>query len=74
MSSSIIIGAQWFFLLYFIILTVVYLLLNVAALRGLWRYMQWHSCDHFPQTYSGLAPPVSILVPAYNSAAWQQAK
>lgn len=69
MSSSIIIGAQWFFLLYFIILTVVYLLLNVAALRGLWRYMQWHSCDHLPQTYSGLAPPVSILVPAYNEEA-----
>lgn len=69
MLAEIIYVAQWFFLCYFIVITSIYSLLNIVAMVGLRRYMQWHRSDYFRQTYTGIERPVSVLVPAYNEEA-----
>lgn len=57
------------FLLYFIAINSGYLLLDLLALGTLRRYGARHVLDSLPRTYSGLEPPVSLLVPAYNEEA-----
>ena len=64
-----IIAAQYFFLLYFIGINSGYLALNLLALPALKRYLDAHSLDDLPRSYTGFDPPVSILVPAYNEEA-----
>jgi cellulose synthase/poly-beta-1,6-N-acetylglucosamine synthase-like glycosyltransferase len=59
----------WFVLCYFIMLNGGYLLLNLMSLRALHRRGQEQFLDKVPRAYSGLEPPVSILVPAYNEEA-----
>ncbi|TFV92759.1 glycosyltransferase family 2 protein [Oxalobacteraceae bacterium OM1] len=59
----------WFVLCYFIALNGSYLVLNFLSLRTLHRKGQEQFLDELPQAYSGLEPPVSILVPAYNEEA-----
>jgi cellulose synthase/poly-beta-1,6-N-acetylglucosamine synthase-like glycosyltransferase len=59
----------WFVLCYFILLNGGYLLLNLLSLRTLHRRGQEQFLDEVPRAYSGLEPPVSILVPAYNEEA-----
>jgi cellulose synthase/poly-beta-1,6-N-acetylglucosamine synthase-like glycosyltransferase len=59
----------WFVLCYFILLNGGYLALNFLSLRTLHRKGQEEVLDDLPRAYSGLEPPVSILVPAYNEAA-----
>ncbi len=54
------------FILYFIAINVGYLLLNLIALATMKRYLDQHSLDQLPRPYSGLEPPISLLVPAYN--------
>jgi cellulose synthase/poly-beta-1,6-N-acetylglucosamine synthase-like glycosyltransferase len=62
-------AGQWFFLLYFIAINGGYLALNVLSLGSLRRHLDAHSLDDLPRAYSGLEPPVSILVPAHNEEA-----
>lgn len=69
MSPEVIYVAQWFFLLYFIAIAVLYLLLDAVAIISLRRYMAWRRSDYFPQTYSSMERPVSMLVPSYNEQA-----
>jgi cellulose synthase/poly-beta-1,6-N-acetylglucosamine synthase-like glycosyltransferase len=59
----------WFVLCYFVLLNGGYLLLNLMSLRSLHRKGQEEVLDDLPRAYSGLEPPVSILVPAYNEEA-----
>jgi len=59
----------WFVLGYFILLNGGYLILNLLSLRTLHRKGQEEMLDDLPRAYSGLEPPVSILVPAYNEEA-----
>ncbi|MCG2583960.1 glycosyltransferase [Massilia sp. TS11] len=59
----------WFILLYFILLNCSYLLLNLVSIVSLRRRAQEAVLDDLPQVYSGLEPPISILVPAYNEEA-----
>lgn len=59
----------WFVFCYFIALNVGYLTLNGFALRALRRKGQEMFMAELPRAYSGLEPPVSILVPAYNEEA-----
>lgn len=67
--QELIIISQWFFLLYFVALHGSYLLLNLISFLKLSQYTQERSLDDLPQVYTGLEPPISILVPAYNEAA-----
>ena len=60
---------QWFFLGYFVALNLGYILLNLLSIGALRRYMENTSVDRLSQVFSGLEPPVSLLVPAYNEAA-----
>lgn len=62
-------AVQVFFLLYFIGLNSVYILLNLVAISTLKRYVDQHSLDDLPRPYSGLEPPISLLVPAHNEEA-----
>jgi cellulose synthase/poly-beta-1,6-N-acetylglucosamine synthase-like glycosyltransferase len=59
----------WFVLLYFILLNGSYLLMNLVAIVSLRRRGQETILDGLPQIYSGLEPPISILVPAFNEEA-----
>jgi cellulose synthase/poly-beta-1,6-N-acetylglucosamine synthase-like glycosyltransferase len=59
----------WFVLGYFVLLNGGYLLLNLLSLRTLHRKGQEEMLDDLPRAWSGLEPPVSILVPAYNEEA-----
>lgn len=59
----------WFTLLYFIVLNSVYLLLNLLSARALYRNNQRRDISELPQAFSMLAPPISVLVPAFNEAA-----
>jgi cellulose synthase/poly-beta-1,6-N-acetylglucosamine synthase-like glycosyltransferase len=59
----------WFVLLYFILLNLSYLTLNLISIFALRRRAQETLLDDLPQIYSGLEPPISILVPAYNEEA-----
>jgi cellulose synthase/poly-beta-1,6-N-acetylglucosamine synthase-like glycosyltransferase len=62
-------SATWFVLCYFVMLNGGYLLLNLMSLRALQRRGQEQFLSRVPRAYSGLEPPVSILVPAYNEEA-----
>jgi cellulose synthase/poly-beta-1,6-N-acetylglucosamine synthase-like glycosyltransferase len=57
------------FLLYFFILNACYLGLNLLSFFALSRYMQARVLGDLPQGYSGLEPPISVIVPAYNEQA-----
>ena len=59
-------GTQVAFILYFIALNSGYLALNLIALATMNRYLDQHALDQLPRHYSGLEPPISLLVPAYN--------
>jgi cellulose synthase/poly-beta-1,6-N-acetylglucosamine synthase-like glycosyltransferase len=59
----------WFVFCYFIALNGGYLALNAIALRALRVKGQELFIADLPRAYSGLEPPVSILVPAYNEEA-----
>ncbi|GAB3466711.1 glycosyltransferase [Massilia terrae] len=69
MNHTVIEFVTWFVLCYFIALNGGYLLLNLMSLKALRRSAQEAFFDDLPRAYSGLEPPVSILVPAYNEEA-----
>ena len=59
----------WFVLVYFMLLNGGYLFLSFLSIFSLHRYSQEEMLDELPQFYSGLEPPISLLVPAYNEEA-----
>ncbi|MCG2593253.1 glycosyltransferase family 2 protein [Ramlibacter sp. XY19] len=59
----------WFILLYFALLNGGYLLLNLLSLLSLHRGLQERVLEELPQVFTGLEPPISILVPAFNEEA-----
>ena len=60
---------QWIFLGYFICISGVYLSLNIMCAFTLKKYMPSLTLEGLPQIFSGLEPPVSIIIPAYNESA-----
>jgi len=59
----------WFVLGYFMLLNGGYLFLSFLSIFRLHRHNQEQMLDDLPQFYSGLEPPISMLVPAYNEEA-----
>ncbi|NEX60341.1 glycosyltransferase family 2 protein [Noviherbaspirillum galbum] len=59
----------WFVLAYFILLNASYLGLNLISIVALRRHNQERVLDELPRVYSGMEPPISIIVPAYNEEA-----
>jgi cellulose synthase/poly-beta-1,6-N-acetylglucosamine synthase-like glycosyltransferase len=67
--SAIVVGLQWFFLLYFVFINMGYLALNLLAIPTLRRKIAMRPIEDLPPVYSGFEPPVTLLVPAYNEEA-----
>lgn len=57
---------EWFFLLYFLAINTGYLALNFVCIFSLRKSIPAGVLNDMPQFYSGLEPPVTIIVPAYN--------
>jgi cellulose synthase/poly-beta-1,6-N-acetylglucosamine synthase-like glycosyltransferase len=62
-------AAQWFFLAYFVALNLAYVALTLLAVRFIGRDEDARASLLLPRYFSGLEPPVSLLVPAYNEEA-----
>ena len=60
---------SWLFLAYFVALNLVYLLLNLVALRAVWREASIRALSAMPAYTAGLEPGVTICIPAYNEEA-----
>lgn len=67
-AEQALLGAQVVFLGYFAAINTGYLLLNALAIVAVRRQFESRLLNELPGAYSGLEPPVSILVPAYNEA------
>jgi cellulose synthase/poly-beta-1,6-N-acetylglucosamine synthase-like glycosyltransferase len=67
--SGLIHTMEWVFLLYTIALNSGYIALNLIATIHIRRYINVLSSHSLPHVLGGMAPPVSILVPAYNEEA-----
>lgn len=59
---------QWVFLFYFIGVNLGYMSLNILASFSLFRHMEEHVVDKLLGSTVNIAPPISIIVPAYNEA------
>jgi cellulose synthase/poly-beta-1,6-N-acetylglucosamine synthase-like glycosyltransferase len=59
-------AVQWLFLLYFAGLNLVYVALNLSAIRSIGRDSPERAIAALPDYTAGLEPPISIVVPAYN--------
>jgi cellulose synthase/poly-beta-1,6-N-acetylglucosamine synthase-like glycosyltransferase len=60
---------QWVFLIYFVAINFGYFSLNLLAIYSLRKSVAGRALSNLPQTYSGIEPAISILVPAYNEEA-----
>jgi cellulose synthase/poly-beta-1,6-N-acetylglucosamine synthase-like glycosyltransferase len=68
-GSDLLAVAQWFFLVYFVGLNLAYIALNVVSLRVIGRDADARASLLLPRFFSGLEPPISLLVPAHNEEA-----
>lgn len=59
----------WLFLAYFVGLNLVYLMLNLVAMRSAWRDSTVRALAAMPAYTAGLEPGVTICIPAYNEEA-----
>jgi len=59
-------GAQWFFLAYFVCLNLAYILLSLISIRIIRRDADARASQLLPSFFSGLEPPITLIVPAYN--------
>jgi cellulose synthase/poly-beta-1,6-N-acetylglucosamine synthase-like glycosyltransferase len=65
-APAIVYYTQWVFMGYFILINTGYIMLNVLSISHIRTYMQSQYLSDLPHHYSGLEPPVSIIIPAYN--------
>ena len=56
----------WSVLIYFVLLNLGYLALNLLSLFSLYRMGQERILESLPQVITGMEPAISLLVPAYN--------
>ena len=69
MTQAIVVESMtWFIFVYFILLNGGYLFLNYLSMISLFREGHEKILDQLPQFFSGLEPPISIIIPAYNEA------
>lgn len=64
--QSLLIGAEWFFLGYIVLMNLVYLLLSMISVTYIRKYTSERDIAEIPPFYSAFSPPISIIVPAYN--------
>lgn len=56
----------WITLFYFLGVNGIYLTLSAMAAVALYRNWQYREISELPMTYSVMAPPISVLIPAFN--------
>ncbi len=59
---------EWLFFGYFILIYLVYALLNIIAVAEIRRYLQVASVTEADNVFSSLDLPISVVVPAYNES------
>lgn len=57
---------EWFFLAYFACATIFYLVLNYLAVVYVFRHLEVTALESFNVNFTGLEPPISLLVPAFD--------
>ena len=67
--KDLVLGLEWFFLAYIVLINLGYISLNLLAIPSLVRRMSLRPMESLPPVFSGFEPPVSLLVPAYNEEA-----
>jgi cellulose synthase/poly-beta-1,6-N-acetylglucosamine synthase-like glycosyltransferase len=68
-DNALVTALQWLFLGYFALMNLVYVALDLIALRVIGRDAAARALAALPQYSTGLEPAISLLVPAYNEAA-----
>jgi len=68
-GHDVLVAVGWIFLGYFIALQLTYVILDLIAFWVIRRGGEAGSASALTQSFSGLEPPVSLLVPAYNEEA-----
>jgi cellulose synthase/poly-beta-1,6-N-acetylglucosamine synthase-like glycosyltransferase len=68
-SIDVVALAQWCFLAWFVCLNSAYLALSAISIRVIRREADARASLLLPRFFSGLEPPITIVVPAYNEAA-----
>ena len=64
--NEAVVGAQWFFLAYVVCLNLGYLALSLISIRLIRRDAVARASLLLPRFFSGLEPPITLIVPAYN--------
>jgi cellulose synthase/poly-beta-1,6-N-acetylglucosamine synthase-like glycosyltransferase len=59
---------EWLFFGYFILIYLVYAMLNIFAVFEIRRYLQIASLTEADNVFSNLDVPISVIVPAYNES------
>lgn len=65
-GSELIRGLTFFILVYFVLMNLCYLALSLMSLVTLYWRRHEQILDEMPHVYTGLEPPITIVVPAYN--------
>jgi cellulose synthase/poly-beta-1,6-N-acetylglucosamine synthase-like glycosyltransferase len=68
-AGDVLVAAQWAFLAYFVLLHLAYVALNLISIRVIGREAEARSEMALPAAFTGLEPPITLLVPAFNEEA-----
>jgi cellulose synthase/poly-beta-1,6-N-acetylglucosamine synthase-like glycosyltransferase len=67
-GQLVLLGIQWLFFGYFILIYAVYASLNVMAMIQIRRYLQVAGLADADNVFSTLDLPISVIMPAYNES------
>ena len=67
-GQLVLLGIQWLFFGYFILIYAVYAALNVMAMIQIRRYLQVAGLADADNVFSTLDLPISVIIPAYNES------
>jgi cellulose synthase/poly-beta-1,6-N-acetylglucosamine synthase-like glycosyltransferase len=67
-GQLVLLGIQWLFFGYFILIYAVYAALNVMAMIQIRRYLQVAGLADAENVFSTLDLPISVIMPAYNES------
>jgi cellulose synthase/poly-beta-1,6-N-acetylglucosamine synthase-like glycosyltransferase len=67
--ASLLEGAQWFFLGWFVLLNATYVALCLVSVRVIGKDADARAWHLLPRFFSGLEPPITVVVPAYDEEA-----
>jgi cellulose synthase/poly-beta-1,6-N-acetylglucosamine synthase-like glycosyltransferase len=68
-AHGLLVAAQWAFLAYFICLHLAYIALNLVSMGVIGRAAEARAAMALPQSFSGLEPPITLIVPAFDEEA-----